>query len=111
MRNLIALSLLLLVGCGSGEDNKTSSSSISSVCVGGNTEVTVPEEQIEQIIAEEESEGDGDPIVVEDAGSLNQDGALRLAKIVIIGDCNDVHTEDNDVVSDDDTNVQLGQQN
>lgn len=107
----IALISLTFSGCGSGKDSQTSSTSVSSVCVAGDTIFTVPEDVADEVTeVEDSSDGDEDPVVAEETGELNQSGALRLLKVTIIGNCNDVHTEDNDVVSDDDTNVQLGQQ-
>lgn len=109
----VAMSIAF-TGCGGGGDDseepKSSNTAVSNVCVAGNTEVTLPDEAVEALLEEEESSGA--EIQTEDAGvGLDNSGALRqLTKVIIIGNCNDVHTEDNDIVSDDDTNFQLGQQ-
>lgn len=93
-----------IIGCGGGsggdddEQQLPNNTAVSTVCVGGDTVITVPIEGVEGILEDEDSEGDGDAIAVEDAGpGLDNSGALRnLARILVIGDCNQIHTEDND---------------
>lgn len=110
-----AIMAVSLSGCGSGGSDKSDSTVIApsqSTCVAGDTVVTVPSlDEVEDIVAEAEDAGEQAIVEEVESGGLDQSGALRLGyKITIIGSCNDIHTEDNDVVSDDDTNVQLGQQ-
>lgn len=103
MRHLLALLFLSFLACGGGGSE---SNSASSVCVAGdNVFEGVPEDQVDEII----EAAQGEDVVVEDSGELDQSSALKLYKVTIIGSCNDVHTEDNDTSTT--TNVQLGQQN
>lgn len=94
-----------IIGCGGGsggdddeQEPQPSVTAVSTVCVGGNTTVTVPDEDVGAVLEDEESEGDGDAIITEDAGpGVDQNGALRhFTRIIVIGDCNQIHTEDND---------------
>ena len=97
-----------LLGCG-GSGGESSSTSASSVCVAGDTVFNgIPEDQIDDVI----ESAQGEDIRIDENVSLDQSSALKLFKVTIIGSCNDVHTEDNDTTttSDDDTNIQLGQQ-
>lgn len=104
MRYILSLICLTFLACGGsdgadGEDAQTpNNSAISTVCIGGNTTVTVPDEGVEDILEDEDSEGDGDAVITEDAGpGIDNTGALRhLTRVIVIGDCNQIHTEDND---------------
>lgn len=90
-----------IIGCGSGGGSDKSDSQViapvQSTCVGGPVTVTVPAENVDQFVEDNDNEETQVEHVSEDVPSLDQGGALKIkTKITIVGNCNQVHTEDND---------------